>query len=334
MTLVAPEAELTAPERWETAPPGLNEAEFAWWERFSGVEEEYCWVQTPPIQRFIRGHYLRRIAAAIPAGGTVLELGCGTGWLSLLLAKYGAASVCGVEFSAEQIRRAEADCRRQGLEDRVRFVRLHTSLADLEGETGAGFDALVVHGVLHHLTNAEIREVMETFCCRLAKPGARVFILEPVLYSPDENSPQVQRLARLMDRLINLPLAGRRLGIRRRTPAEAAVQEQLAARNVGIPPRGPSPKEMPFRPGEMERVLSPYVEVESLAPVLGFSFLTAKNLLLTQISHPMWGRLLMWPYLWVARAYEQRILADHPRESRLPVFELLQGTVRGGGREL
>ena len=156
-------------ERWETTPPGFDRQEIEWWERYSDVEEEYCWVQTPAIQGFLRGAYIRSIAEAIPRGGSVLEVGCGTGWLSLHLARCGSFQVWGVDFSPEQIRRANAACEREGLSDRVRFCLLNSSLSDLaEILPGQTFDVLLVHGVLHHLANDEIRALFAAFCHQLS----------------------------------------------------------------------------------------------------------------------------------------------------------------------
>jgi len=47
-------------KRWYIAPPGLDELEYAWWQEFSDVEENFCWVQTPLVQRIIRGSYIKK----------------------------------------------------------------------------------------------------------------------------------------------------------------------------------------------------------------------------------------------------------------------------------
>ncbi|MBX3280504.1 MAG: class I SAM-dependent methyltransferase [Acidobacteria bacterium] len=324
-----PDINIESPDRWESSPPGADEAEIGWWREFSDVEEKYCWVQTPAIQRFLRGRYVREIAAAIPPGGRVLEFGCGTGWLSLLLAEYGSFRVCGVDFSPEQIARAEAEAKGRGLESRIDFSLIHGSVRELgrlfEGE---GFDALIVHGVLHHLTNSEIRELIEIFRSTLSRPQARVFICEPVYYGSAAGDAKGARLGRLIDQLMILPLRGEKLGIRRQSAEERRVREAIESRNVGRPPRGPSPKEMPFKPRELEALLGEHLIFQQAAPVLLFSFLAAKNLLLAQLSHPWGARFLGFPYLWMVRACERMMLAYAPASIGYSVFELHKTVVR------
>ena len=81
--------------RLGSASAELNAAEHQWWARFSGLEERFCWVQTPVIQRFLRGEYLRLIVEAAAGEKRVLELGCGSGWLAVLLARMGARKIVG-----------------------------------------------------------------------------------------------------------------------------------------------------------------------------------------------------------------------------------------------
>jgi ubiquinone/menaquinone biosynthesis C-methylase UbiE len=310
-----------SPHRWEVSPPGLDEQEIAWWEEFSAVEHSFCWVQTPLIQRMIRGRYVRSIARSIPRGGAVLELGCGTGWLALLLARYGAAEVHGVDFSPEQIRRAGAACQAAGLSQLVRFHLLTGSLAELPSLTGGRkFDAVVIHGTLHHLTNHEIRTVFAIVAGRLCKSGARLFALEPVF---DERvaRPRAQWLIRF---LTCLPNVGQSLGLRRTCKAEQNVLATIRARSVGVPPRGPSPKEMPFRPGEVEPLARPHWRLRASRPALLFSFHAARNLLLLKLSHPVLGALVTWPYLWLVRWAERLMLSRRPWTTGSVVFELLE----------
>ena len=319
--------------RLEVSTPELDRAEFAWWEQFSEVEEKFCWVQTPAVQRIIRRDYIREIAQAIPAGANVLEIGCGTGWLSVLLAEYGAGTVHGVEFSAEQIRRAEDAAVAARMTERVRFHRIESSLTELLTLLpGQRFDAMIIHGVIHHLTNSEIRTLMETFCRDLAVERAQVFVMEPVRYPRPPQDGRQRLVDRLADRLILLPMVGQRSGLRKRSPGEQAVQEQISQRYTASDSAGgPSPKEIPFWQGEVEALLQPYVTIRSKRQVLLFSYHVAKNLLLTELSYPGLMRVLMGPYLRLARAVERWMLARQHRPLGLPVFELFQCEIRAGG---
>src|SRR5215212_10066516 len=59
---------------------------------------------------------------ALNAGGPVLELGCGTGRISLPLARAGV-TVVGIDRSTEMLHRARQRLRRARLGDRVRLIR-------------------------------------------------------------------------------------------------------------------------------------------------------------------------------------------------------------------
>jgi ubiquinone/menaquinone biosynthesis C-methylase UbiE len=311
----------------------VNDQEMAWWQEFSDVEEQFCWTQTPSIQRLVRGHYVRRIARGIPSNGTVLEFGCGSGWLALLLAENGARRVFGVDFSAAQIQVAKRRCAEQGLSKSATFHLIGGSLAELSGKV-PGIDVLVIHGVLHHLTNREIRGVLDEFCRCLAAPRATVFVLEPVVYEDLPNTRLKRFVGWLIDRLIHLPLSGQSLGIRKCDAREVEVRERLSRRCIGVAPRGPSPKEHPFVPGELEMLLRPYLHVVESKAVLAFSFHAAKNMLLMRLSYPRLASWITWPYL-LAVSYLERFLLSHYARCGCgghSVFELKRCTVRLGAK--
>ena len=76
------------------------------------------------------------------AGKVVLDVGCGTGILSLFAARAGAAHVYGIECSAiaEQ---AAAIVRDNGYADRVTIIRGKVEEVDLPGVTGRGVDIII-----------------------------------------------------------------------------------------------------------------------------------------------------------------------------------------------
>jgi len=78
-------------------------------------------------------------------GDRILELGCGWGSLALHLARQHGAHVTAYNISAEQIRYARGRARREGLEDRVRFVE-----DDYRNASGR-YDAVVSVGMLEHV---------------------------------------------------------------------------------------------------------------------------------------------------------------------------------------
>ena len=110
--------------------------------------------------------------AGLATGMTAVEIGCGTGLFTELLASTGATIVA-VDISDELLSRA----RQRGLPaDRVRFVHGRFEDVSLQG----GFDAAIGSSVLHHL---EIDEALIAIK-RLLKPGGVLSFAEPNMLNP------------------------------------------------------------------------------------------------------------------------------------------------------
>jgi SAM-dependent methyltransferase len=120
---------------------------------------------------------------ALNAGGPVLELGCGTGRISLPLAKAGVDLV-GVDRSAPMLARARARVRRAKLTGRVQLVRGDIRSLPFARERDGGFAMVMApYGVLQSLLRerdlaATLQEVQ-----RVLKPGG-TFGLELVADLP------------------------------------------------------------------------------------------------------------------------------------------------------
>jgi SAM-dependent methyltransferase len=310
--------------RYPSTTAELNAAESAWWAENGDLEDSFSWVQTPGIQRILRGHYLKQIAAGIPPSSTVLEMGCGTGWLSVLLAQMGAGPVVGIDGSPEQVERAQAHARAAGMEHRTRF-----ELAGSDGipdlARGSSFGAVIMHGFLHHLSTQEIREAL-AFAARALDPGRALVVLEPVLLDSDPaDASDRQRFdwIKLEMRLRYLPVFLANRGLRRMSESERLMRERLDSRPLPEPPFGPSPKEVPFTPGELERILEEaHFRVDRVTPALCMSHLVAQDILLARLSQPrIWG-LATWPILALAAFADRRALGSAEPPAGLWVFNL------------
>lgn len=298
--------------------PELEAAEIAWWQKFADVEERFCWVQTPSIQRALRAHYLKRIIASLPAGGRVLELGCGCGWLSILLARMGAAKVVGVDFSEAQIGRARAQARSLGVSGRVQF-----EVADGSNYTGIGrrYDVVLFHAFLHHLTTSEIREVLGSVH-RLLDPAGRLVIFEPVRYPEEPISAHTRRLIGLFEFIRGGLTRGRKWGLRRFSVEETRLRQLISERSVGHAPFGPSPKEIPMAVDELPRLTSDLYTIRERSRCMWASHLIAQELLLMQVSHPVLGRLLSVLLVPVAAWLDRSLLREGPMPSECWIFEM------------
>jgi 2-polyprenyl-3-methyl-5-hydroxy-6-metoxy-1,4-benzoquinol methylase len=83
-----------------------------------------------------------------PSGARVADLGCGTGWSSIAIARaYPHAVVDGFDLDAASIGTATANAADEGLEDRVRFFVRDASDPGLEG----GYDIVTIFEALHDM---------------------------------------------------------------------------------------------------------------------------------------------------------------------------------------
>jgi len=111
--------------------------------------------------------FWQRLAAA--QNGTVLELGCGTGRLSIPVARAGARLV-GIDRSAPMLARARARLKRAGLSDRTLLVR--GDIRALPFHDGRGFDLVMApYGMLQSLTSeADLKATLASIH-RVLTPG-------------------------------------------------------------------------------------------------------------------------------------------------------------------
>ena len=95
---------------------------------------------------FLDQKYNRQAAARLARGKTVLDCFTHTGSFGLNAAKGGAAHVTSVDISAEAIAMAEANARRNGLEDRMDFktANVFELLTQMAEETRRDYDYIIL----------------------------------------------------------------------------------------------------------------------------------------------------------------------------------------------
>lgn len=113
--------------------------------------------------RAARSEFARLLDQAIPGDAKVVELGCGTGQMSLFLAN-ADRTVVGADLTRASLALGVAAAARYGL-DRVRFVE--TDLRSPGLREGA-FDVVYSSGVLHHTPDPRASFAA---MARLARPG-------------------------------------------------------------------------------------------------------------------------------------------------------------------
>lgn len=115
-----------------------------------------------------RAPFARLLDEAIAPDATVLDVGCGTGQLSLFLAT-GDRLVVGADLTRASLQLAADACRRHGV------TRAHFVETDLRapGLRAGAFDVVTCSGVLHHTPDpaASFRAI-----ARLIRPGGMVVV--------------------------------------------------------------------------------------------------------------------------------------------------------------
>lgn len=125
----------------------------------------------------------------------VLEIGCGTGTLTVLMAEKGA-SVVGIDASPAMLAQAQEKVAAAHLEQRVTLELMDATLIG-DRYPSAAFDLIVSTLVFSELPPDEQRYVLEA-CAGLLAPGGRLLIADEVI--PE------RPLARLLFYLVRWPL--------------------------------------------------------------------------------------------------------------------------------
>ena len=112
--------------------------------------------------------FLRLLDRAIPSDVRIVEIGCGTGQMSLFLARAGR-TVVGADLTRASLELGAEAARRFGIDD-VQFVETDLTSPGLKD---SAFDIVYAAGVLHHLPDPRAGFAQ---IARLAKPGGKIIV--------------------------------------------------------------------------------------------------------------------------------------------------------------
>lgn len=113
---------------------------------------------------------LRLLQAELTGGERVLDVGAGSGILSIAAARLGAAEVLGAEYDEDAMDTARENVARNGVADRVELTHARVDAEYLAAARGSGFDLLVANvlsGILVPLLQGLAQAV---------RPGGKVIL--------------------------------------------------------------------------------------------------------------------------------------------------------------
>jgi arsenite methyltransferase len=148
--------------------------------RRAGYPERWLRTVSPASVEAFAGVSCLPCFADVPVRGTVLDLGCGAGLDSLLVAANGP-SVLGVDFSEEMLSRAREAAEVMG----VRTARFELGDAEAIPAATGSVDAALVNGIFN-LNPA--RDEIFSELARVIRPGGDLFVAELVLKGPRPNT--------------------------------------------------------------------------------------------------------------------------------------------------
>lgn len=119
--------------------------------------------------------WIARWAQVEPA--TFLDYACGHGTQTIRAARAGARVAVGIDISETSVQNARENARKEGLDDRTRFLQRDCEDTGLPARS---FSACLCSGMLHHLDlNRAYPEL-----ARLMTPGGRILCVEALSYNP------------------------------------------------------------------------------------------------------------------------------------------------------
>lgn len=160
-----------------------HQDEKAWWNTY-GDYMTYQWKLTPYLNKLVRTSLEKDyIDYLLKSGGRLLDLGCGSGWLSFYFAEHGM-TVLGIDVAEKQIRMAN-ESKEMRKAKRVDFECADFTQWD-STPYASSFDSVFVSAFLHHLPELELEQTMNKIAA-LLKPGGRVFLYEPLTSAKPRN---------------------------------------------------------------------------------------------------------------------------------------------------
>jgi ubiquinone/menaquinone biosynthesis C-methylase UbiE len=156
----------------------------------------YDQIARSAIENYYKG--VADLVTAHTSQGLVLDVGTGPGYLPIEMAKRAPQiTVVGIDSSKALVRIAQENAEREGLSDRVRFVKCDGNRLDFADDS---YDLVISTGSLH-AWKYPVLVINE--CFRVLKAGGEAWLLDPAQIITPEAQQLLGRDLNAVDRLAN-----------------------------------------------------------------------------------------------------------------------------------
>lgn len=256
----------------------MDDMENKWWNE-AGSIMDVLWGFPEDICKHYRQEYVKnaeRFFMQNRTETTVLELGCGNGWLGKMIAGNGIEYI-GTDFSKTQIELANKNLIGAANSSSISYYCLDdfSKLAELQK-----VEAVIINTFLHHLYGKELDELFDSVRNHLPV-GCKIFVTEPVYYSDNEN--QHTESKKVTD-LIITNTAVLIEDVKKQMIEEGSYDLEQHERVTELMNESNrngfffSPKEVPFQMEEIMQLLNKYCTVHDVYPC-GFMDIEAAQIL-------------------------------------------------------
>jgi 2-polyprenyl-3-methyl-5-hydroxy-6-metoxy-1,4-benzoquinol methylase len=209
-----------------------------WWNQKLKLTER-TWVLPPRISRLIRQEQLDSMFRFLfKQGGTLLDIGCGSGWLSIKFAQTGM-QVTGLDVSRESLAKAQYNAVQASVTSYIKFM--HVDLRNFSPQNlGQTFDSIVSYAVLFFLQD-NLEDILLKLKSVLKDDGI-LYLYEPICYRPEERT--------ACSLIYNLPFS-----LLKHLITKTQFMQEADLRDI-INTSNSNPKENAFKPESLQKLLA------------------------------------------------------------------------------